>query len=188
MLALGHRFTAFLLGVSMVAASVGSSAQELKRPGPPAAAARPAAPPPAMARPAPPPAMARPAPPPAMARPAPPPAMARPAPPPAMARPAPPPAMARPAPPPRWRVPRRLPRWRVRAARDGASACDGASRTAARNGSSGSADRRTAGPGHTARCSPTTRPWSDSAARSRPQRRVRRRKSPHRQARAHRPL
>src|SRR5216683_3718802 len=100
MLALGHRFTAFLLGVSMVAASVGSSAQELKRPGPPAAAARPAAPPPAMARPAPPPAMARPAPPPAMARPAPPPAMARPAPPPAMARPAPPPAMARPAPPP----------------------------------------------------------------------------------------
>src|SRR5216683_5716181 len=89
MLALGHRFTAFLLGVSMVAASVGSSAQELKRPGPPAAAARPAAPPPAMARPAPPAAMARPAPPPAMARPAPPPAMARPAPPPAMARPAP---------------------------------------------------------------------------------------------------
>ena len=74
----GLRFTAFLLSVSVVAASVGSSAQELKRHGPPAAVARPAAPP-AMARPAPPPAMARPAPAPAMARPAPPLATARPA-------------------------------------------------------------------------------------------------------------
>lgn len=79
MIAPGLRLAAFLLGVSVVAASVGSSAQEHRRPGPPAAAARPAAPPPAMARPAPPPAMARPAPPPAMARPAPPPTMARPA-------------------------------------------------------------------------------------------------------------
>jgi hypothetical protein len=68
MRARGLRLTAFLLGVSVVAASVGSSAQEHRRPGPPAAAARPA--PPAMARPAAPPAMARPAPPPAMARPA----------------------------------------------------------------------------------------------------------------------
>src|SRR5205823_10869592 len=70
MLAPGLRLTAFLLGVSVVATSVGSSAQEHRRPGPPAAAARPAAPPPAMARPAPPPAMARSAPSPAMARPA----------------------------------------------------------------------------------------------------------------------
>ena len=61
MLALGLRFTAFLLGVSMVAASVGSSAQQLTKPGPPAPAVRPVAPPPAAARPAPPPAMARPA-------------------------------------------------------------------------------------------------------------------------------
>jgi LTXXQ motif family protein len=79
MRARGLRLTAFLLGVSVVAASVSSFAQEHRRPGPPAAAARPAAPP-AMARPAPPPAMARPAPPPAMARPAAP--AFRPAPPP----------------------------------------------------------------------------------------------------------
>jgi len=99
MLPSGIRFAAFLLGVSMIAmiaASVGSSAQELRRGAPAAVPQRPASPP-AMARPAPPP-MARPAPPPAMARPAPPPAMARPAPPPAMARPAAP--AFRPAPPP----------------------------------------------------------------------------------------
>jgi len=80
MLPRGVGFAAFFLGVSLIAASVGSSAQERKGPGPPAAAARPAAPPPAMARPAPPPAAARPAPPPAMARPAAP--AFRPAPPP----------------------------------------------------------------------------------------------------------
>jgi len=79
MRARGLRLTAFLLSVSVVAASVSSFAQEQRRPGPPAAAARPAAPP-AMARPAPPPAMARPAPPPAMARPVAP--ASRPAPPP----------------------------------------------------------------------------------------------------------
>src|ERR1700756_564150 len=55
MRARGLRLAAFLLGVSVVAASVGSSAQEHRRPGPPAATARPAAPPPAMAPPAPPP-------------------------------------------------------------------------------------------------------------------------------------
>ncbi len=69
MLPRGVYFAAFFLGVFLIAASVGSSAQERKGPGP-AAAARPAAPPPAMARPAPPAAMARPAAPPAMARPA----------------------------------------------------------------------------------------------------------------------
>ena len=55
----------------------------------------------------------------------------------------------------------------------GAASCDGASGAASRDGASGAAScdgasgaagRRTAGPGHTARCSPTTRPWSDSAA------------------------
>src|SRR5258707_12106134 len=81
------RFAAFLLSVAMIAASVGSSAQEPRRGAPPAVPQRPASPP-AMARPSPPP-MAPPPPPPAMARPAPPPAMARPAPP--AFRPAPPP-------------------------------------------------------------------------------------------------
>jgi hypothetical protein len=108
MLSPGGRFAAFLLSVSVIAASVGAYAQDHRRAAPPAPAARPAAPPP---RPTPPPAMARPAPP-AMARPAPPPAMARPAAP--AFRPAPPPqrpAMApRPMPqiaaPPRPAAPR----------------------------------------------------------------------------------
>src|SRR5882672_9983041 len=60
MLPRGVCFAAFFLSVSVIAASVGSYAQEQRRAAPPAPAARPAAPP-AMARPAPPPAMARPA-------------------------------------------------------------------------------------------------------------------------------
>jgi hypothetical protein len=73
MLPLTVRVAALLLGVSAIAVSTGSSAQEGRGHGPGGAAApaaRPAAPP-AMARPAgPPPAMARPAAPPAIARPA----------------------------------------------------------------------------------------------------------------------
>src|SRR4029077_3592813 len=95
------RLTAFLLGVSVIAASVGSSAQEHRRPGPPAAAARPAAPPPAMAPPGPPPPLARPPPSPP------------PAPPPPHPPPSPPPGPPPPPPPP-GPVPHRLGQWRGR--------------------------------------------------------------------------
>ncbi|QHO74983.1 exonuclease VII large subunit [Bradyrhizobium sp. CCBAU 051011] len=116
MLPLGVRVAVFFLGVSAIALSTGSSAQQGRGhgqgggPGGGAApAARPAGPPPAMARPvAPPPAMARPAPPPAMARPAAPPAMARPAAPAFRAAPAPQrPAMAPHHAPPRIAAPPR---------------------------------------------------------------------------------
>src|SRR5260370_9566839 len=93
MLPSGVRFAAFLLSVAMIAASVGSSAQEPRRGAPAAVPQRPPSPP-ARPRPSPPP-IARPPPPPAMARPPPPPPIARPAPP---ALPPPPPP-ARPAPP-----------------------------------------------------------------------------------------
>src|SRR5258707_3241813 len=104
MLPRGACFTAFFVGISVIAAGGGAPAQDLRGRGSTAPAARPAVPPPAMARPSAPPAMARPAAPPAMARPAAP--AFRPAPPPQRPAMAPRPMPHIAAPPPRPSAPR----------------------------------------------------------------------------------